>query len=129
MDTKIAQKRVDDLSAAMLAKGMISPKAQLNIKSHAQPLIYMEWSDESTQFGTAYMAFPADTIAEAFDQALAFVAARPSPEQARLNEFLGALGKVIDLGKRLGIEADYLNPLVASMKKLSENIITDQRAA
>ena len=50
-------------------------------------------------------------------------------EQAKLNDFMSALGKVIDLGNQHGIEADYLNPLVASMKKLSENIITDQRAA
>lgn len=129
MDTKIAQKRVNDLAAAMMAKGMAAPRAQLMLKSEAQPGVYMDWADKSTTYGTAYDCVCADTVEEAFGKATAFVAARPSAEQARLNEFLGALGKVIDLGREHGIEADYLNPLVASMKQLSENAITDQRAA
>ena len=129
MDTKIAQKRVDDLAAAMLAKGMRQPRSQLMLKSNEQPGVYMEWADDRRQFGTAYEYFKGDSIENAFDKASAFIAARPTAEQARLDEFMGALGKVIDLGRQNGIEADYLNPLVASMKKLSENIITDQRAA
>ena len=129
MDTKIAQKRVDDLSAAMVAKGMRKPEATLMLASHSQPVVHMRWDDKSQAYGQATECARADTIADALDKATAFIAARPSPEQAKLNEFLGALGKVIDLGKQHGIEADYLNPLVASMKNLSENIITDQRAA
>jgi hypothetical protein len=129
MDTKIAQKRVNDLAAAMVAKGMVSPEAQLMLKSNAEPCVFMEWKDKSTTYGTAYECARAETVAEAFDAATAFVAAHPTAEQARLNEFLRSLGKVIDIGREYGIEADYLNPLVASMKKLSENIITDQRAA
>lgn len=129
MDTKIAQKRVDDLAAAMLAKGMRQPRSQLMLKSNEQTGVYMEWADDRRQFGTAYEYLKGDSIEDAFDKASAFIAARPTAEQARLDEFMGALGKVIDLGRQNGIEADYLNPLVASMKKLSENIITDQRAA
>lgn len=129
MDTKIAQKRVDDLSAAMVDKGLRAPKAELQIESLSRPSVYLRWTDESKPIGFSSQWFQSEAPGKALDEASAFIANLPSPEQARLNEFLGALGKVIDLGKQHGIEADYLNPLVASMKKLSENIITDQRAA
>lgn len=129
MDINTAQKRVNDLSAAMLAKGLVAPKATLMVKAHEELTVYLEWSDKSTAYGTAYDCFRGDTITQAFARAEAFIAARPSAEQARMNEFLGALGKVIDLGNQYGIDADYMNPLVASMKKLSENVITFQKDA
>ncbi|WP_391564592.1 hypothetical protein [Sinorhizobium meliloti] len=46
-----------------------------------------------------------------------------------MKQFMGALANVIDLGKDNGIEVEFLNPLQATMKKLSDNILTDQRAA
>ena len=129
MDTKIAQKRVNDLSAAMVAKGMVAPEAELHLTSNKCPGVYLRWNDKSANYGSASEWLSADTITDAFDEAVAFIAARPSPEQARLSEFMRALGKAVDIGKEYGIDADYLNPLVASMKRLSENVITDQRAA
>lgn len=123
------QKRVNDLSAAMLAKEMSQPRAQLMIKANEELTVYMEWADKSTTYGTSYDCVRAANPAEAFSKAEAFIAARPSAEQARMNEFLGVLGKAIDLGNQYGIDADYMNPLVASMKKLSENIITFQGEA
>ena len=129
MDTQIAQKRVNDLSAAMVAKGMRAPEAELHLTSNKTPGVYMRWSDKSAAYGNESEWVAADTIVDAFEAAAKFIAARPSVEQARLAEFMRALGKAVDIGKEYGIEADYLNPLVASMKKLSENVITDQRAA
>lgn len=54
--------------------------------------------------------------------------ALPSAEQAKLNNFMGKIGKLIDAGKSEGIDVDYLNPLIDSMKRLSENVITHQPA-
>ena len=129
MDIKIAQKRVNDLAAAMAAKGMRSPNATLMMKANSQPCLHLAWADKSQTYGESYDSFHADTVAEAFEAAVQFVANRPTVEQANLNEFMAALGKVIDIGRDNGIEVDFLNPLVATMKRLSENIITDQRAA
>lgn len=129
MDIAIAQKRIDDLAGAMLAKGMPAPEVTAMLISSARPCVYLKWRDESQPYNSASNCFHSDTMADAFDKASAFIAARPSPEQAQLNEFLAVLGKAVALGKKYDIDADYLNPLVASMRKLSENIITDQRAA
>jgi hypothetical protein len=38
----------------------------------------------------------------------------------RRNEFMAQLAKVIDLGRENGIDIAYLNPLYATMKRLSE---------
>ncbi len=129
MDAVKIQKRVDALSKAMLAKGMKAPCATVMMKSEGQPCLHLSWSDKSQKYGESYDAFHAPTLGEAFAKADDFVASRPSPKQMRFDEFMGALGKVIDLGKENEIEVEFLNPLVATMKQLSENALTDQRAA
>lgn len=132
MDTKIAQKRINDIAAAMVAKGMREPHAKLSIGSNVEPEVYLRWKsglDNGRAYGNEKYEFIKGSVSDALDKAAAFVAKQPDAEQAKLHDFMAALGSVIDIGNQHGIEADYLNPLVASMKKLSENIITDQRAA
>jgi hypothetical protein len=70
-----------------------------------------------------------DTLEAKTDAADVFIAAMPTPEENRRNEFMAQLAKVIDLGRENGIDIEYLNPLSATMKRLSENALTDQRVA
>lgn len=134
MDIKIAQKRVNDLAAAMVAKGMREPTVYTSVKSNEEPIVGLNWKsgiDTGRSFDGdhKYHYIRGGSFADNLDKAAAYVAEQPSAEQAKLHDFMAALGSVIDIGRQHGIEADYLNPLVASMKKLSENVITDQRAA
>lgn len=132
MDLKIAQKRVDDLAAAMVAKGMREPSVGFRIEANCTEFtLHLRWkSGIDRGYGSnEKWHFERGSETDVFQKGSAFIAEQPDAEQAKLNDFMSALGKVIDLGNQHGIEADYLNPLVASMKKLSENIITDQRAA
>jgi hypothetical protein len=134
MDTKIAQKRVNDLAAAMVAKGMREPTAQLDICSNEEPSVYLKWKagiDRGHLFGSERYEFLRGDVATALDKAAAYIAKQPDAAQARLQDFMSALGSVIDIGRKHGIDADYLNPLVASMKKLSSNALTygDSNAA
>lgn len=131
MDIKIAQKRVNDLAAAMVAKGMRQPHAQLGVKANEEPEVYLRWTTGIGRDGFSgdKYEFIKGDIATALEKAAEFIAKQPDADQAKLQDFMSALGSVIDIGRQHGIEADYLNPLVASMKKLSENVITDQRAA
>jgi hypothetical protein len=132
MDIKIAQKRVNDLAATMVAKGMREPNADLTLKSNAEPYVYLRWKAgiDGRRFGNGdQYEFIRGPVAEAFDKAAAFIAKQPNAEQAKLQDFMAALGSVIDIGRQHNIEVEFLNPLVATMKTLSENVITDQRAA
>jgi hypothetical protein len=71
-----------------------------------------------------YEWFLGSDFSTALDKAITFINALPSAEQAKLHHFMGKLGKLIDGAKSDGINVDYLNPLLDTMKRLSENIIT-----
>ena len=131
MDSKIIQKRVEDLVQAMLAKGMREPDANLWFVANSEPTVFLKWKasgSRSNSLGEQY-EFIKGKFPGVFDKASAFIAKRPNAEQARMQDFMSALGSVIDLGRQNNIEVEFLNPLVATMKTLSENVITDQRAA
>lgn len=131
MDHKDIQTRVNAISKAMLGKGLRKPIADFRIAANVRVEILLRWQDPTKpEFSQDVLKFiGGDTPEEALDNADAFVADLPSAEDAKLKQFMGALANVIDLGKDNGIELEFLNPLAATMKKLSDNILTDQRAA
>ena len=128
MDEGEIQDRTDKLSAAMVRKGLAQSKASADFNSNAQPCVSMHWKDAREAYGTAYSFNRADTLTEAFEKAEGVVAAMPDAAERKLHEFMGALGKVIDLGRDNGIEVEFLNPLVELSKKLSENALTHRPA-
>ena len=64
-----------------------------------------------------------DTFEEALDAADAFVAAIPPINESRRREWMKDLGRHIDKGREIGIETEFLNPLVETMQRLSKNAI------
>lgn len=131
MNAAEIQKRVNALTAAMTAKGMRQPRAEVHIKANEEPAIYLTYKRGlgRTSFGSEEWKFFYGDLRQGFKDASDYIAKQPDPEQAKLNDFMAALGSVIDIGKTHNIEVEFLNPLVATMKRLSENVITDQRAA
>lgn len=49
-----------------------------------------------------------------------------SVKDTKRDDFIAAVGRLIDQGRDVGIEVDFLNPLTQMMEKLSSNIITKQ---
>ena len=128
MTAEDIQNRVNALSGAMLLKGLAQPDPSVNIHANKQPFIHLCWADARDTYGIAYHIERGDTVEDAFELAEAFITSMPDAEQRKLHEFMGALGKVIDLGRENGIEVGFVNPLVETMKRLSENIITHEAA-
>jgi hypothetical protein len=127
MDITEIQSRVDALAKLMLAKALPQPEATVMVHANEQPCVHMSWGRE---FRTRkYEILRAETLAEAFEKAETFVASMPSPEEAKMREFMGAVGNAIEIGRANGIEVAFINPLTETMKKLSENIITHQKVA
>ena|SRR5579859_5887931 len=131
MDYAVIQEQIDRLCDAMLAKGLRQPNAQFDLRAHQDCRIYITWkplkrSDVGLYESDRYEFFNDGSPGELITKAFAFVEALPSPEETKFREFMGALGGVIDLGKENGIEVEFLNPLVATMKRLSENALTYQ---
>lgn len=130
MDYTVIQEQIDRLSDAMIAKGLRKPRAEFELKSHSEPHVLLAYEPyKKAPYGSdKYELFRGGTVGEIIAKAAAFIEAQPSLEETKFNEFMGALGGVIDLGKENGIEVKHLNPLMETMKKLSENALTDQRA-
>ena len=131
MDSKLIQKRVDDLSKAMIGKGMREPSARLTFRSDEKATIFLSWKkgrNTGDIFGNEKHHVCTGEVSKILDDAIEFIAKQPDAATAKLQDFMAALGSVIDIGRKNGIETDFLNPLVATMKRLSENAITHQAA-
>lgn len=132
MNVEEIQAKLDALIPVMLGKGMREPKADATIKANEEPYVHLGWkSRKEGLYGgdSAYSFHNAASIEEAFRKADVWLSDRPDAETAKLNEFLAAIGSVADLGKELGIDAEFVNPLLVTMKKLSENALTFQGEA
>lgn len=117
---------INPMPAMLSKKGKVKPNADFKVMANAgfhismswrKPYAYNDWEQE-------YQVFSGSTLEEVVEKAISFINDLPTAEQAKLNNFMGKLGKLIDAGKDDGIEVAYLNPLIESMKKLSENVIT-----
>lgn len=132
MNTKEIQARIDALAKAMTAKGLPQAGAELDIKSHQKEFtVILQWANVGKQTysidRTGYEFIRASTPEEALANADEYVAQLPTADETRMKQFMGALASVIDLGNQNGVDVEFINPLKATMKKLSENVITDQR--
>lgn len=121
MDTATIQERIDAIAAGMQAKALPQPAAEFSVRSHQEPQLMLRWKTDDTWSGYHFLSGAIETI---LDEADAYVAALPSPEEAKMTAFLSALGKAVELGKTNDIDVAFVNPLVALMKRLSKNALT-----
>lgn len=121
---------INPMPAMLSAKGKREPSVSFDIEANANITLRFRWakSGGTSSWDCDYHSFMGDTFDDVVAKATAFINAMPDAKTARLHDFMGQLGKVIDSGRDLGIDVDYLNPLTDTMKRLSENIITHQQS-
>ena len=117
------------LEASAVAKGYYLPKIVIRINwcgyelsadlevradAHASPKSF--WIHSKHEDGFEVL----------MEKIQASVDALTSIEDAKRDAFIAAVGRLIDHGKELGMQVDFLNPLTDMMTKLSTNIITKQ---
>jgi hypothetical protein len=119
---------INPLPAMLAEKGKVNPRVDFTIEANAGLHITIRYRKaySNNEWDYDYKVFAGDTFDEALRKALAFIDDLPSAEQAKLHHFMGKLGSIIDAARDDGIEVAYLNPLVETMKRLSENVITHQ---
>lgn len=127
MNVEQIHSRLAALITAMMDKGLRNPTAFFQIKGNAGFMVGLTSGGGYGEPDHWYDYPHGDTPEDAFGKANAIIAAMQDAKTRNMQMFMGALGKVIDLGRDNGIEVDFLNPLAETMKRLSENIITDQR--
>jgi len=130
--------RINALSDAMLAKGLVRPDAAIVLIANSSTwTVNVSWAkaaftekdrhyshNDQEHFHASH-----EDLGKALDAVDAHIAALPSREEAKLKHFMSALGDIIDMGRANNIEVDFVNPLVETMKRLSENALTFQAAA
>lgn len=132
MDTKDIQTRLNGMIRPMLDKGLVKPEARLYLRADSTPSVSISW-DKPNRPSFSYDRINFYGEGEAIEDRLASVdahiAALPGKDETTLRNFMDALGNVIDMGREHGIEVAFINPLTETMKKLSENALTYQKAA
>ena len=68
-----------------------------------------------------------DWISAALVDAENWIDAIPSRDERDHEQFTSALGRLIDQGRDLGIEVDFLSPLTQMMERLATNALEDKR--
>lgn len=122
---------INPFPAMLSEKGKKMPEATVMLHANASISIMLKWKKPYTihDWECEYEHFSGATFEQSAEKALAFIRDLPTAEQAKLNDFMGKLGRLIDDGQDEGIEIDYLNPLLDTMKRLSENVITYRPAS
>jgi primosomal protein N' len=118
------------LVTKMLAKGVIRPDVALIWNANAEPALMLQ----EARAGEAYLHDTlhygeGSTFDAIFSSCFSFIEKLPSPEEKRMKNFMKAVATAIEVGRASDIDVEFLNPLQGMMKKLSDNIITDQRAS
>ena len=123
------QTALGELVAAMVEKGAIRPSAEFKIKSGANFYVYLWCAHETRQFDGEYMkVFSDDTPAEAIDNACAYIAALPSPEEAVTREYLTRVASAIDYATENSIADEYVTPLRGVTCAMTENLLTEENS-
>jgi len=128
MDTKEIQKRVDALAAAMAEKGIVRPKAQYQIQSHQDSCVVLQIGQFNSFWNYDCEVFNGGGLSPLND-AESWVAEQLSAKERKFGEFMTAVAAAVDMGRQNGIDVEFVNPLAETLKKLSENAITDQRVS
>jgi hypothetical protein len=117
---------INPIPAMLTGKGMVKPEVMLMVEANARLSISMNWVKpySANEWDRVYKRFSGNDFVEALGEATKFIKGLPSTEQAKLQNFMSKLGGIIDAAKDDGIAVDYLNPLLDTMKRLSENVIT-----
>jgi hypothetical protein len=67
-----------------------------------------------------------DGFAALLQDAEDYINGLKSVDEIARDAFIASLGRLIDQGREVGVEVDFLNPLTALMDKLSFNILTKE---
>ena len=125
MNIEQIQVELSAMIKAMMAKGVVTPRAELCLRGDSDPMAQILSSlTHKTLDGDWLKQFTKPTIAEALDAAKAYIAALPDPETLVLRAYLGKLADAVDYGHENGIAAEYVDPVRITQKAMSDNLLT-----
>lgn len=128
MDTQEIQRRLHVMVSAMVGKGKVAPTAYLAMHGLAEPSLSLAWRKRGArnEYDKDYTSFRGPDIGLVLAEGEAAIQELPALADELLAEFTSQLAATIEMGRGIGIDAEFINPLTEAMKRLSENALTDQ---
>ena len=122
------------IEALMTSRGFLRPEVAFFVNFFGGKPYSLKVEMRTTEsYDSSISTYPdvqsEDEIPDLFAEAREWVAAQKNPKTLRREQFIANLGRVIDEGNSLGLEVEFMNPLVESMRKLSENVLEFKPAA
>jgi hypothetical protein len=125
------QAAADKMCLALSDRGLREPVVQIEFNAHAEPNVYYRWTKANSISSCDWESnhIRAKTVAEATEKAWVKINALPGIKERQFTEFMEVVAKAVDVGRRNGIDVEFVNPLTETMKRLSENALMFQGAA
>ena len=117
------------IEATISDKGYYDPRATLKVNWVGYDLTLVleykssSWASVKTDF---FHADIEDGIEGIIAKAVKHVSDIVSIDDMKKKDFITAMGRLIDQGRDIGMEVEFMNPLTEMMGKLSTNIITKE---
>lgn len=108
----------------MSAKGFVTPNAQYWIRAQETNFIYLTWKTGDGWNTSQSKSFHHDNALTGIELAHNWLWAAPSIAEQQKSEFVNKMAELIDEGRKIGIDVEFINPLTEAMRKLSENALT-----
>ena len=118
------QSAMNALVAQMLAKGVVTPKAELLVRANEIFALHLQSDYNSQCLNGEWLQIktgiaPDDLITWGND----FVSGLKSAEEKVLRTYLGKLADAVDYGHINGIAAEYVDPVRITQKAMTENLL------
>lgn len=93
---------INPLPAKLSVKGKVKPVVEVRVEANASISVQMKWQKPfcKSEWEHEYECFLGEDFGQALRKAVAFIKKMPSAEQAKLNNFMGKLGHLIDRGNQ-----------------------------
>lgn len=125
MNIEEIQAELSEMIKALMAKGIVAPRAELDIRANEGFSVHIQTTIDTKSLGGKWMqSFYGSAPRALLDEANAFIAALPDPETLVLRTYLGKLADAVDYGHENGIAAEYVDPVRITQKAMSDNLLT-----
>jgi hypothetical protein len=117
-------REINRLENLLTNKGFNSPKVEVSVGFSTRELTaniaYKAGSEYQYHFIHIEAADGFDSLLEDTEE---YINGLKSVAEIQKEAFIASVGRLIDQGREIGVEVEFLNPLTAMMDKLSSNIL------
>ena len=118
-------REINRLEKLLTNKGFTAPKIEISVGFSTRELTSNIAYKAGGSYEYQFIHIEASDGFEALIQDTAdYINGLKSVAEIQKDAFIASVGRLIDQGKEIGVEVDFLNPLTALMDKLSTNILT-----